>query len=235
MIMEKTYGPEAAYRVYDFQMERYLLGRAAQSHEVPLLEVETQPYISYRKGAIALYTLRDHIGEASVNGALRRYFEKYNDAGPPYPTSQDLFAELRAATPDSLASLLNDWFETITLWEVSTERAVMEPTGAGEYMVTLDVVGRKMRADGEGNETEVAMDDLVEIGVFAPGQDRALGEPLYLQRRRIQSGEQTIRISVPREPARAGIDPWGKLIDRRGNDNVIGVVRNAARPGKPPI
>ena len=55
MVVEKTYGREMARQVYDFQMERYRLGRASQSHEVPVLEVENQPYISYRKGAIALY------------------------------------------------------------------------------------------------------------------------------------------------------------------------------------
>jgi len=57
------------------------------------------------------------------------------------------------------------------------------------------------------------MDDLIEIGVFAPGDGDGLGESLYLERHRIRSGEQTIRIIVPREPARAGIDPYKELID----------------------
>jgi hypothetical protein len=223
MVTEKTYGLEAARKVYDFYMERYLRGRATQAREVPVLEVEDQPYTAYRKGALALYTLRDHIGGDAVNGALRRYFEEYRDAVPPYPTSLDLYAELRTVTPDSLQPLLTDWFETITLWDVSTERVVVEPTGTGEYVVTLDVVARKMRADGEGNETEVPMEDLVEIGIFAPGEGGGLGEPLYLQRHRIRSGEQTIRITVAQEPAGAGIDPLRKLIDRRRDDNVVAV------------
>jgi hypothetical protein len=223
LVTEKTYGPEAGRRVFGFQMERYLLGRATQSREVPILEVEDQPYVAYRKGALALITLRDHIGEAAVNGALRRYFERYKDAGPPYPTSLDLYAELRAVTPDSLQYLLTDWFETITLWEVRTDRAVAQPTGTGEYEVTVDVVARKLRSDGEGNETEVPMDDLVDIGVFAPGQGGALGEPLHLERRRVHSGKQTLRITVPGEPARAGIDPYGKLIDRQRDDNAVEV------------
>ncbi|MCI0433679.1 MAG: hypothetical protein L0271_08515 [Gemmatimonadetes bacterium] len=238
MVVEKTYGVEAARRVYDFQMQRYLRGRATQSREVPLLEVEEQPYIAYRKGAIAMYTLRDHIGEEAVNTALRRYFETHRNAGPPFPASLDLYAELRAVTPDSLRSLLTDWFETITLWEVETERASVEPTGTGEYVVTLDVVARKMRADSIGNETEVSMDDLIEIGVFAPGagEGRGPGEPLHLERHRIRGGEQTIRITVPREPARAGIDPWHKLIDRQRDDNVVEVKAAGAGPrGNPSL
>lgn len=67
------------------------------------------------------------------------------------------------------------------------------------------------------------MDDLVEIGVFAPGRGAHPGEPLYLQRHRIRSGEQTIRVTVPLEPGRAGIDPYGQLIDRQRDDNLQAV------------
>jgi ABC-2 type transport system permease protein len=115
-------------------------------------------------------------------------------------------------------------------------RDVVGRTEDGEYEVTLDVVARKMRADSVGHETETPMDDFVEIGVFASGD--GLGVPLYLQRHRIRSGKQTIRITVPRpdgsgavspklrgggEPARAGFDPWRKLIDRERQDNVLDV------------
>jgi ABC-type transport system involved in multi-copper enzyme maturation permease subunit len=223
MVTEKTYGPEAGRQVYEFQMERYFRGRAEFSREVPVLQVEDQPYIAYRRGAIALYMLRDLIGEEAVNGALRRYFEKYQGAGPTYPTSLDLYAELRAVTPDSLNSLLEDLFETVTLWDVRAERATAEPIATGEYQVTLTVGAKKVRADSVGRETEVPMDEWVEIGVFAAGEGDALGEPLYLERHRIRRGEQTIRITVPREPARAGIDPYRKLIDRQRDDNVLAV------------
>ena len=231
MVTEKTYGPEAARRVYEFQMERYFRGRAEFAREVPVLEVEDQPYIAYRRGAIALYALRELIGEEAVNGALRRYFEKYEGAGPPYPTSLDLYAELRAVTPDSLDGLLEDLFETVTLWDVRAERATAEPTGTGEYEVTLTVGAKKVRADHAGRETEVPMDEWVEIGVFAAGEGDELGEPLHLERHRIRRGEQTIRITVSREPARAGIDPYRKLIDRERDDNVIGV--EATGPSTP--
>ena len=63
------------------------------------------------------------------------------------------------------------------------------------------------------------MNDLVEVGVFAPGID----EPLYLTRQRIRTGKQTLRIIVPQEPSRAGVDPYRKLIERERGDNVAGV------------
>jgi ABC-2 type transport system permease protein len=222
ILMEKTFGPDVARRVYDVQMGRYFTGRARIGREVPVLHVEDQPYISYRRGALALYTLREHIGLERVNSAIRRYADKFRDSGPPFPTSYDLYAELRAVTPDSLHTLLADLLERITLWDVRASRATVERIPTGEYEVTLDVVAKKMRADSTGKETEVPMDDLVEIGVFGRGDD-ARSEPLYLKRHRIRSGKQTIRITVPREPARAGIDPYRKLFDRQRDDNVVSV------------
>ena len=99
--------------------------------------------------------------------------------------------------------------------------ARVEPTGTGVYRVTLDVEAFKLKADSVGAETLVAMDDLIDIGVFAPAEDgEELGEPLYLRKHRIRSGEQTITVVVPRAPERAGIDPYHKLIDRKVDDNV---------------
>ena len=222
LVTEKILGPDEARRVYDFQMDRYLSRRASFERDVPLVEVEDHPHIAYGKGAVAMYALRDHLGEETVNGVLRRFVEKYGDAGPPYPTTRDLLGELRAVTPDSMRYLLTDLFETITLWDVETRRAVVARTKGGDYEVTLDIVAKKVRADSVGRETETPMNDLVEIGIFA-GTGDGPGETLYLKRHRIRSGNQTIRITVRQQPARAGIDPRRRLIDRDREDNVVDV------------
>ena len=51
------------------------------------------------------------------------------------------------------------------------------------------------------------------------------GEPLYLRRHRIRAGEQTITVTAARELARAGIDPYAKIIQRQPDDNPVGVER----------
>jgi hypothetical protein len=219
LVTEKVLGPAEARRVFDYQMNRYLTKRGETGKDVPLLEVEDHPHVSYGKGAVALYTLREHIGTEAVNGALRRFLEKYRRTGPPYPTSLDLYAELRAVTPPSLHSLLTDLFETITLWDVKTQSAAARRLGNRKYEVTLEVMAQKVRADAIGRETPTPMNDLVEVGVFAPGKD----DPFYVTRQRIHSGKQTIRIIVPQEPALAGVDPYRKLIERERGDNMVEV------------
>jgi hypothetical protein len=80
--------------------------------------------------------------------------------------------------------------------------------------VTLDVDARKRVIDEAGVETVVPMDDWIEIGAFA-GDER-----IYLQKHRIRSGKQTIRVTLPSRPTRAGIDPRLLLVDWATEDNV---------------
>jgi ABC-2 type transport system permease protein len=226
MVLETSYGEKMAREFYDYNMDKYFEGRSVYTNrEVPLLDVVNQSNVYYFKGGVAMYTLRERLGADVVNGALRRFRDKYAGPNAPPPTSRALYAELRAATPDSLKPLLSDLFEHITIWDVSTDSAKAEPVEGGAYRVTLFVDAAKARADSIGNQTPVEMDDLVEIGVFAGNPAKGSpGESLYLKQHRIRAGKQAIVITVPRQPTRAGIDPYRKLIERERDDNV-GTVR----------
>ena len=217
-VVEETYGHEHLRRFLSWMREPSPIPPVRAT--VPLLRA-TGPYLNYRKGPFAMYALSEYIGEERVNDALRRLLEEHGSGAPPLPTSLDLYRELQAVTPDSLQYLLHDLFEANTFWELKTERATAEQTEAGTWQVTLDVQARKVVVDTAGVETPVPMDDWVQIGVFAPAERRnGLGEPLYLQMHRIRSTEQTITVTVPRRPARAGIDPYHLLIDWEIDDNI---------------
>jgi ABC-2 type transport system permease protein len=96
-------------------------------------------------------------------------------------------------------------------------------TETGNWQVSLDVKARKVVVDSVGVETEVPMNDLVEVGVFAAAADGGLGDPLYLRMHRVRSGEQRITVTVPGKPAGAGIDPRNLLIDVEAADNLRGM------------
>jgi hypothetical protein len=70
-------------------------------------------------------------------------------------------------------------------------------------------------------------------GVFADGTagQGGPGAPLYLKQHRIRSGKGTITVVVARRPARAGVDPYRKLIERERDDNVKAVGGDAAKRG----
>jgi hypothetical protein len=214
-VVEETLGPE--------QLRRYLRfmrfenapphSRAAQ----PLLRA-TDSFAFSRRGPFALYAMREYIGKERIDEALRRLFEKHRLGTPPLPTSMDLYRELQAVTPDQFQYLLQDLFERNTFWELKTERATAQQTADGNWQVTLHVQARKVTVDEAGIEKEVPMDDWLEVGVFDE-------EELSLQKFRIHSGTQTITVTVPQKPARAGIDPRHLLSDLEEVDKNVTTIR----------
>ena len=85
--------------------------------------------------------------------------------------------------------------------------------------MTVKVVAKKREADELGKEDDVPMDDLIDIGVLD-----ANGEPLFLEKRKIDGRpSRPSRSASTGKPARAGIDPLNKLIDRQPRDNTIAV------------
>lgn len=216
MVLRRTRGDAAARQLLSEMHLRYLGGRGRHATpEVPLMLTTDHSYIHYGKGAVVMYALQDYIGEDRVNTALRSLVRKHGMQGPPYATTLDLYEELRAVTPDSLQSLLQDLLATITSWDLQATGAHAEPAGGGAYRVTLEVQAAKLRSDSVGNERPVPMDDLVEVAVFgAPRDEGGLGPPLYRRKHRIRGGRQTITMTVPGRPAHAGIDPFHTLIMR---------------------
>jgi ABC-type transport system involved in multi-copper enzyme maturation permease subunit len=229
LVMEREYGPHLMKRFLKYELDGYLTGRGFERQkELPLLRVENQQYIHYRKGSVAMWALRDYMGEDALNAALAKFVAEHKFKGPPYPTSRDLVNVIRAAAPPEVRYVVDDLFEHITLYDNRTREATVTATPDGRYRVAIDVEAKKFRADDLGNEAEVALDDLIDVGVFAAAEAGKDGEgaPLYLARHRITSGPQRIEVTVDQPPARAGLDPYNKLVDRVSGDNTI-----AVRPG----
>ena len=219
MVMKHRYGDAKMKRFLKYELDSYLVGRATERKaEEPLYRNEDQPYIHYRKGSLAMYALQDYIGEDAVNRALASFVHKWAFRGPPYPTSRDLLAELAAVTPPQYQYLIQDLFETITLYENRAVSATARRIADGRYEVKLTVEAKKLRADERGVQREVPMDDWIDVGVL--GKDDA---PLYLEKRRIPAGRSTFTLEVKGTPLRAGIDPIVKLVDRRPDDNTVAV------------
>jgi ABC-type transport system involved in multi-copper enzyme maturation permease subunit len=222
MILEKEYGRAQMRQFLKHELDGYLSGRGGERlEELPLLRVENQQYIHYEKGSLAFYRLREEMGEAALNRALRRFLAAHAFKDPPYPSSRDLVAALRAEAGPRHKALITDLFENITFHDNRIEGATAVKRGDGKYEVTLDLHAGKLTVDGVGKETRVPLDDWVEVGVFAAGPSGKERDEkvLYLQRHRITTAEPTFTIVVDGLPSEAGFDPYNKLIDRVSQDN----------------
>ncbi|MGB0930236.1 MAG: M1 family aminopeptidase, partial [Chitinophagales bacterium] len=223
MTMEKEYGREKMKKFLKYEMDRYLRGRSGETQkEMPLMLVENQPYIHYRKGSVIMYALREFIGEEALNGALKTLVDSTAYQEPPYPTTYTLMGLLKEATPDSLQYLLTDMFEEITLYSNRTLEASYKKMDNGKYEVTFKTESKKFKADSVGLETPVEkLNDWVDIGVYGEVADgKKNGELIYKKRVRINQEENTFTIQVDEKPSKAGIDPNHILIDRVPGDNL---------------
>jgi len=172
-----------------------------------------------------MYYLREMIGEEAVNRAVRKVLHQYGYAPPPYPTSYALVDALREETPPQLQYLIKDLFEDITLFSNRALTATARKRSDGKYDVTIQVEARKFKADEQGNEREVPVDDWIEIGALAaPAKGKKYGKVLYRERERMTSGQANYTFTVDELPDKAGIDPLLLLVDRIPSDNLKKVV-----------
>jgi ABC-2 type transport system permease protein len=84
--------------------------------------------------------------------------------------------------------------------------------------VSFVVNAAKARANDQGEEKDVALKDWIDIGV-----DDKDGNSLLRERKLIDRKENSYTVIVSGRPAKAGIDPDNKLIDRKPDDNMINI------------
>ena len=219
MVMKKTMGAHKMRRFLRYNLDRYLMGRALESKkELPLAQNENQDYIHYHKGGLAMYLLQDVLGEEKINGVLHELLTEHAFHGAPYPGVDVLTNALRGVTPPEYAYLVDDLFESIVLYENRATTATAQRRADGKYTVTLAATATKMRAGELGEEKEAPLKDVIEFGV-----DDKDGRPLVRERRIVGSRDVVVTLIVDGRPARAGIDPDNKLVDRKPSDNMMEV------------
>jgi len=233
MVMENEFGRQGVRRVLGYEQDWYLRGRAGERGvEPPLALVEAQDYVYYHKGALAMYALRDAVGEAPLNEALRRFLARAAVGEPPYPTTADFLEEIRPVVPEESKSLVADLFERVTTFDNKVAAATYTERADGTFLVRVEVEARKRQADSAGVEREIPIDDWIDVAVFGEGEDdKGGGTVLFLERRRLRASPVAFEIVVARRPARVTIDPYYKLIDRDRGDNVRALSSAGAQAG----
>ncbi len=222
MVMEKEYGKDAMKKFLKYEMDKYLKGRTFESKsEMPLMLVENQQYIHYNKGSVIMYALKDYIGEATLNNAIKEYLNKTKFTGPIYTNSIEFVDYIKKATPDSLQYLVTDMFEKITLYENYIKKLDYKKINDAAYKVTLTVGSAKFYADSTGNLSKAKVNDYVDIGIFSTqkNKNKDMEKPLLFTRVKMDAQEKAFEFIVAEKPISAGIDPYLKLIDRTPKNN----------------
>ncbi|GAK76616.1 membrane protein [Nonlabens ulvanivorans] len=241
-VLEKANGKEQMRKFLKDAMDGYLLGRTVeQIKENPLMYNENQQYIHYQKGSLVLYAMSDYLGDEKFNAVIKRFAEKHQFKGAPYPVATEFVNDIKAVTPDSLQYLVTDMFETITLYNNKVKDATYQELPDGKYLVTLDAQVIKYRSNEKGKSVykniagdsltftpegktkalqSLPLADYIEVGVFGEvDEETGVEKVLYLKKLKVTEISNNFDIIVDAKPVEAGIDPYNKLIDRNSDDN----------------
>jgi ABC-2 type transport system permease protein len=228
MVMKQLYGEDKIRRFLKFELDQYLAGRKADVlPEQPMIRVENQQHIHYRKGSLVMYLLQHRLGEDAVNRALSRLIARYKFKPAPYPRSLDLIAELRkeATTPEQQA-LITDLFERITIYDLKAKEAVSTKLADGRWRTRITIEAGKFTATGKGVETPAKLAESIEIGLFTARPEAgafAKANVLSMKLSPIRAGKQVVEVVTAQKPLFAGIDPYNFYIDRNSDDNLVPV------------
>lgn len=241
-VLEKEYGKFQMRKFLKDALDGYLQGRTFEwKEENPLMYNENQQYIHYNKGSLVLYAMSDFMGEKLFNDILKSYVAKVKFQEAPYTNSIEFVNHLKEHTPAQYQYLINDMFETITLYDNKVDEVKVTPLKDGTYQVDISFIVSKYKTGPKGDQlyTDASgktllgkegskevksypMQDFVEIGVFGEkilkGKHEYENE-LYNKKYLINKVNNKVRIIVDKKPFEVGVDPYNKLIDRNSNDN----------------
>ena len=241
-VLEKEYGKFQMRKFLKDALDGYLRGRTNEwKEENPLMYNENQQYIHYNKGSLVLYAMSDYLGEKNFNIILKEFVSQVKFQEAPYTNSIEFVNHLKAHTPDSLQYLVNDMFETITLYDNKVENVVVKPLSGGKYQVDITFNVSKYKTSSKGEQvytdaqgktltakvgkTDVKsypLKDYVEVGVFGAKKIKGKHEyenELFNKKYLIDKINNKVSIIVNEKPFEVGVDPYNKLIDRDSNDN----------------
>src|SRR6201999_3578416 len=114
--------------------DRYLSARGlSRADEPPLVRAEGQAHIRYNKGAVAMYALKDAVGEATVNRVLAQLVREHGLKTSPYTTAADFIGLLRKEVGEQHQQLVTDLFERITLWDLQVVGSEARPADGSKW------------------------------------------------------------------------------------------------------
>jgi aminopeptidase N len=214
-VMEKQYGDERIRKFLHIEMDKYLTARSNEAEkEKPLALVDGgQQYILYQKGGIIMTSLRKYIGEDSINKGLKMFLSKYAFKAPPYPTTLDFLACMRAVTPDSMQYMITDGFQKIIIYDNKITEASATKNG-DQYVTNVTVDIKKLSGAGDGRETPISCNDYIDVAVY---KDKST--ILTTIRYKLKDGITKLSIPTSVKPYKVVLDPQVLLIDKKVDDN----------------
>jgi ABC-type transport system involved in multi-copper enzyme maturation permease subunit len=207
------------YHVKDTQL--YFAYRGAMGEkEIPLWQTTDQPFVHYQKGGLALFRLKEVLGEAHLARALHGLVTRH---GYPLPKSDpdDLVNALKNGANAAQIRLIDELFKQVIVFDNGIKILSNKPLPDNRQLLTLEVHIRKTD-ETSGKPIPLRPDDTVDIAAFGQEitSEMALPAPVYHRQHHFSKSRSVVRIVVPRGPVTVLLDPLSYLLDANDHDNI---------------
>lgn len=226
MIIEHRFGKMHLSKYLRADSRLYAVYRSMEDDEMSLDSAVGQPFVYYQKGGLALYAIKESIGEEKVTRALQSLLVKHDEPGFKAKPSDLKNGLLQDATPLQ-AALINDQLSRMITWDLKLSLLECKPLPGGRYSVTAEV--NIIKNNGRYHSSNpVHVDDEMDIAVFEyqPERWNRNTHPLYLQKHHFTNGKTRLTMIVNRKPATVAIDPYGYVLDENPADNIVTIRDN---------
>jgi ABC-2 type transport system permease protein len=210
MLYKKEYGVENILSRVELHKEIYLAERGFAGEEPLYISDPEKTFLCYDKGMVVMYQMYLLLGEAKINQALKSFLNKYTYPHQP-PTTLSLLNEFYTVSNKAQHAKIDELFKQIITYDLQLNKVVLS-TENGRYGLTIDIVVKKHKEDGQGNKVMLPFDEPVEIDVeFENGRKQTI-EFNHLPNNKFLSFRQ--------KPISITVDPRMRYLDLNAENNV---------------
>lgn len=223
IVTEKRFGKMylRPYHVKDAQLY-FAYRSAAGEKEMPLWKTTEQPFVHYQKGGLAIFRLKEILGEAHLARALHELVKQHGYPSQK-PSPADLIGALKRGTNAAQAQLIDVLFKKVIVFDNDIKIRSTKPLPHNSQLLTLEINVRKTD-ETSGKPVPLEPRDDIDIAVF--DQELTSGSApakpaVYLKRHHFSKGRSVISMVVPRGPVTVMLDPLSCMLDVNDHNNVV--------------
>jgi ABC-2 type transport system permease protein len=221
MVAEKRLGKMLLREYLQTDNQLYFsLRNTPGEKELPLVETLDLPFVHYQKGGLALYALKETLGEKRLNQALRSLVSRFS-APHNRPAPADLVQALYTQASPGERKVIADHLKKVITYDNRIAILSCVPAPGGRFKIRLRISVRKTDQTGTKQENPEP-DDLMDIALFAEEEtswNRGT-KPIYLQKHPFNKTETILEIVADHKPKLAALDPFGYILDENREDNI---------------
>jgi len=208
MVLEQHFGRKHVRAYLRADNNLYFGMRNTGEPELPLALTVDQPFVYYQKGGLALYAIRQALGEAALNTALQRLVCKHAWPGR-RATPADLISELQQGATAAQRQVIEDNLQKVIVFALQLKMISCKPLPDGLYELQLRVRVNKTNAG-----ISLPPNDNFDIGLFD-------GQQLTVQNYHFNKSTTVLTLTVKRRPQSVSIDPYGYVLEEDKTDNEV--------------